>query len=196
MMLVGAGFGLGVALTLSRLLADLAPGLTVAGAVACAAIGLGLTVWVVGTRGLLRDRALLDRWAGEATGLVQSAAEQLVATRVLAAESSLTAALGEQDEGESTRVAEQVSVDRHRAARAFRRRGAGRGATGTGDAGPAGRPRGGAQRARRTAGATTTSRRRLRPTVTGEPSETSVPADADDEEIDEKSPTNTADNVF
>jgi hypothetical protein len=110
MMLLGAGFGLGVALTLSRLLADLTPGLTVAGAVACAAIGLAITVWVVGIRGLLRDRALLDRWAGEATTLVQSAAEQLVATRVLAAESALTAALSEQDEGESTRVADQVSV--------------------------------------------------------------------------------------
>jgi hypothetical protein len=61
-------------------------------------------------RGLLRDRALLDRWVGESTALVQSAAEQLVATRVLAAESSLTAALSEQDEAESTRVAEQVSV--------------------------------------------------------------------------------------
>jgi hypothetical protein len=110
MMLVGAGFGLGVALTLSRLLADLTPGLTMAGAVACAAIGLALTVWVVGIRGLLRDRALLDRWAGEATALVQSAVEQLVATRVLAAESSLTAMLSERDEIESTRVAEQVNV--------------------------------------------------------------------------------------
>jgi hypothetical protein len=110
MMLVGAGFGLGVALTLSRLLADLTPGLTVAGAVACAAIGLALTVWVVGTRGLLRDRALLDRWAGEATAQLRSALEQLVATRVLGAESSLTAALGEQDEVESARVTEQVGV--------------------------------------------------------------------------------------
>jgi hypothetical protein len=110
MMLVGAGFGLGVALTLSRLLADLAPGLTVAGAVACAAIGVALTVWVVGTRGLLRDRALLDRWAGEATGLLRSALEQLVATRVLGTESSLTTALGEQDEVESARVNEQVGV--------------------------------------------------------------------------------------
>src|SRR6202007_3103398 len=73
MMLVGAGFGLGVALTLSRLLADLTPGLTLAGAVACAAIGLGLTVWVVRTRGLLRDRALLDRWAGEATAQLPAA---------------------------------------------------------------------------------------------------------------------------
>ena len=81
-----------------------------AGAIACAAIGLALTVWVVGIRGLLRDRALLDRWAGESTALVQSAAEQLVATRVLAAESSLTAALSEQDEAEGARVAEQVSV--------------------------------------------------------------------------------------
>src|ERR1700748_2255024 len=105
MMLVGAGFGLGVALTLSRLLADLTPGLTVAGAVACAAVGLALTVWVVGTRGLLRDRALLDRWVGEATAQLQSAVEQLVATRVLAAESTLTAALAEQDEGESARGA-------------------------------------------------------------------------------------------
>ena len=110
MMLLGAGFGLGVALTLSRALTDLTPGLTIAGAVACAAIGLALTVWVVGMRGLLRDRALLDRWAGESTALVQSAVEQLVSTRVLAAESALTAALSEQDEGESTRVAEQVSV--------------------------------------------------------------------------------------
>jgi hypothetical protein len=110
MMLVGAGFGLGVALTLSRLLADLAPGLTVAGAVACAAIGLGLTVWVVGTRGLLRDRALLDRWAGEATSSLRSALEQLVATRVLSVESSLTTALSEQDEVESARVTEQVGV--------------------------------------------------------------------------------------
>jgi len=107
---VGAGFGLGVALTLSRLLADLTPGLTVAGAVACAAIALALTVWVVGTRGLLRDRALLDRWTGEATAQLRSALEQLVATRVLGAESSLTAALGEQDEVESTRVTEQVGV--------------------------------------------------------------------------------------
>lgn len=110
MMLLGAGFGLGVALTLSRLLADLSPGLTIAGAVACAALGLALTIWLVGMRGLLRDRALLDRWAGEATALVQSAAEQLVATRVLATESSLAAALAEQDEGESARVAEQVSI--------------------------------------------------------------------------------------
>ncbi|BBZ11122.1 hypothetical protein [Mycobacterium branderi] len=110
MMLLGAGFGLGVALTLSRLLLDLAPGLTAAGIVACVAIGLAVTVWVVGTRGLLADRAVLDRWVGEATGSLRSAVEQLVATRVLAAESALSAALGEHDEAESAHVADQVSV--------------------------------------------------------------------------------------
>jgi hypothetical protein len=109
-MLVGAGLGLGAALTLSRLLADLAPGLTLAGVVVCVGIGLGVTVWVAGTRGLLRDRAVLDRWAGEATASLRSAVEQLVVARVLAAESSLSAALGEQDEVESARVSRQVSV--------------------------------------------------------------------------------------
>jgi hypothetical protein len=109
-MLLGAGFGLGVALTLSRLLAELAAWLTAAGVVACAAIGLAVAVWVVGTRGLLRDRAVLDRWAGEATASLRSAVEQLVANRVLAAESLLSAALGEQDEVESARVSQQVSV--------------------------------------------------------------------------------------
>jgi hypothetical protein len=156
---------------------------------------------VVGTRGLLRDRALLDRWAGEATALLQSAVEQLVATRVLAAESSLTAALGEQDEGESVRVAEQVGVIdaelREHAvvgARAAALRGremptlqaaleavrvelgddagtevarGGTGQVGDAESGDAGAPSG-----------------------------TSVPSEADGDEIDETSPTNTADNVI
>ena len=191
MMLVGAGFGLGVALTLSRVLADLAPGLTVAGAVVCATIGLGLTVWVVGTRGLLRDRALLDRWTGEATALVQSAVEQLVATRVLTAESSLTAALGEQDEVESTRVAEQVTVidtelREHSVvgARAAALRG---------------------REMPTLLAALEAVRAQLgepaapgddESDVTGAPSETSVPSDADGGEIDETSSTNAADNAI
>ncbi len=109
MMLLGAGFGLGVALTLARLLADLTPGLTVAGVIACVAIGLALAVWVVSTRGLLHDRAVLDRWVGEATSALRAAVEQLVATRVLAAESTLTKALGQADEADAARVADEVS---------------------------------------------------------------------------------------
>ncbi len=108
MMLLGAGFGLGVALTLARLLADLTPGLTVAGVIACVAIGLGLAVWVVSTRGLLHDRAVLDRWVGEATSSLRAAVEQLVATRVLAAESTLTSALSQADEADAAQVAEEV----------------------------------------------------------------------------------------
>ena len=194
MMLVGAGFGLGVALTLSRLLADLTPGLTVAGAVACAAIGLALTVWVVGTRGLLRDRGLLDRWAGEATALLQSAVEQLVATRVLAAESSLTAALSEQDEGESTRVAEQVSVidtelREHSVVGARAAALRGREMPTLLAALEAVRAELG-ERAEPADDADTPS------DTAGVPSEKSVPSDTDDDEIDESSPTNTADNVF
>ena len=194
MMLVGAGFGLGVALTLSRLLADLTPGLTVAGAVACAAIGLALTVWVVGTRGLLRDRALLDRWVGEATAQLQSAVEQLVATRVLAAESSLTAALGEQDEVESTRVAGQVSVidtelREHSVVGA-------RAAALRGREMPTLRAALEAVRAELGEAAGPDEDPDTPSDDAGAPSETLVPSDDDDEEIDESSPTNTTDNVF
>src|SRR5271156_66031 len=194
MMLVGAGFGLGVALTLSRLLADLTPGLTVAGAVACAAIGLALTVWVVGTRGLLRDRALLDRWAGEATARLQSAVEQLVATRVLAAESSLTAALGEQDEVESARVAQQVSVidaelREHAVVGA-------RAAALRGREMPTLQAALGAVRTELGEPAQATTDADTPPEAAGAAPETSVPADAGNDEIDETPSANTADNVF
>jgi hypothetical protein len=194
MMLVGAGFGLGVALTLSRLLADLTPGLTVAGTVACAAIGLALTVWVVGTRGLLRDRALLDRWVGEATAQLQSLVEQMVATRVLAAESSLTAALGEQDEAESARVAEQIGVI-DTELREYSVVGA-RAAALRGREMPTLRAALEAVRAELGEAAEPDQDADTASDDAGGPSETSVPADDDDEEIDESSQTNTADNVF
>ena len=194
MMLVGAGFGLGVALTLSRLLADLAPGLTVAGAVACAAIGLGLTVWVVGTRGLLRDRALLDRWAGEATARLQSAVEQLVATRVLAAESSLTAALGEQDEVESARVAQQVNaIDAELREHAVV---GARAAALRGREMPTLQAALGAVRTELGEPAQATTDADAPPEAAGAAPETSVPADAGNDEIDETPSANTADNVF
>lgn len=114
MMLLGAGFGLGVALTLSRLVGGLAarlsPPLALAGAAACVAIGLAVTFVVIHIRGLLRDRALLDRWAGEVTASLQSVVEELVATRVLAAESMLSTALIARDEAENAQVADQVSA--------------------------------------------------------------------------------------
>ena len=81
-----------------------------AGAVGCVAVGLALTFVVVTLRGLLRDRALLDRWAGEVTTSLRAVVEELVATRVLQAESVLTTALAARDEAENARVAEQVSA--------------------------------------------------------------------------------------
>jgi hypothetical protein len=109
-MLLGAGFGLGVALTLSRLLADLAPGPAVLGAVACALVGLAVTVWVIGTRGLLQDRAVLDRWVGEVMSATRAVTDQVVATRVLAAESAMTASLAGREEASRREVAEQVNT--------------------------------------------------------------------------------------
>jgi len=114
MMLLGAGFGLGVALTLSRLVRGMAsrlsPGLATAGVVACVAIGLATTFVVINIRGLLHDRALLDRWAGDVTSSLRSVVEELVATRVLVAESVLSAALMAQNEAETAQVADQVSA--------------------------------------------------------------------------------------
>jgi hypothetical protein len=108
MMLLGAGFGLGVALTLSRVFADLAPGFTVVGAVVCALVGLAVTVWVVGIRSLLHDRGVLDRWVTEVTAALRATVEQLVATRVLAAETSLTVNLADQEEADGAKVAGEL----------------------------------------------------------------------------------------
>jgi hypothetical protein len=114
MVLLGVGFGLGVALTLSRLMSGLVsrlnPALAIAATVACVAIGLAVTFLVINIRGLLRDRALLDRWAGDATSSLRSVVEELVATRVLVVEALLSKASLAQDEAESTEVSASVSV--------------------------------------------------------------------------------------
>ena len=49
-----------------------------------------VTVWVVGIRGLLHDRAVLDRWVTDVAATLRSTVEERVATRVLAAETALT----------------------------------------------------------------------------------------------------------
>jgi hypothetical protein len=108
-MVLGAGFGFGVALAITRLFAGLAPGLTVAGLVTGGLVGLLVTVWVVGIRGLLQDRAVLDRWVGEVTTTLRSAVEERVATRVLAAETALTTDIAARDEVESATAADRVA---------------------------------------------------------------------------------------
>ena len=108
-MILGAGFGFGVALAVTRLFAGLAPGLTIAGLIAGGVVGLLLTVWVVGIRALLHDRAVLDRWVGDVTAALRSVVEERVATRVLAAETALTTDLAAHDEVESATAADRVA---------------------------------------------------------------------------------------
>ncbi|OMC30603.1 hypothetical protein A5740_16415 [Mycobacterium sp. GA-1841] len=110
MVVLGAGFGLGVAVAVSRLLAGAAPRLAVAGLVVGAVVGLLLAVWVVGTRGLLHDRAVLDRWVTDITTTLRSTVEELVATRVLAAETALTTELASREEAESADAAEKTAT--------------------------------------------------------------------------------------
>jgi hypothetical protein len=108
-MVLGAGFGFGVALAVTRLFAGLAPGLTIAGLVAGGLVGLVLTVWVVGIRGLLQDRAVLDRWISDVTAALRNTVEERVANRVLAAETELTSDLAARDEVESATAGERVA---------------------------------------------------------------------------------------
>ncbi|OLP00576.1 hypothetical protein BVU76_19830 [Mycolicibacterium porcinum] len=109
MLVLGAGFGLGVAVAVSRVLAGAAPGLAVAGLVVGAVVGLLLAIWVVGTRGLLHDRAVLDRWVGEITTTLRSSVEELVAKRILAAETALTTELAAREEAEAAVAAEKTA---------------------------------------------------------------------------------------
>lgn len=112
MMVLGAGFGLGVALAAGRLFTGLAPGLTAVGAVAGGLLGLLFTVWVVGIRGLLHDRALLDRWVGRVTAALREDTEAWVANRVLAAEADFTGQVAADDERTAAETVRQLaSID-------------------------------------------------------------------------------------
>lgn len=84
---LGVGFGTGIALACSRLLSGLVPGSSAPGWTVGAAAGLALVVWVVRARGLLHDRALLDRWVVEVAATLRWHGEAMVAERLLIAES-------------------------------------------------------------------------------------------------------------
>jgi hypothetical protein len=110
MMLLGVVFGMGVALALSWLFADLAPAYTAVGLAAGAAVGLVVAVWVVRMRRRLRDRAILDRWIDDVIGELRGVVEQHVATRVHSAELALTAEQAQPDEAEATNVADEFAA--------------------------------------------------------------------------------------
>lgn len=108
-MALGASLGLAVALVVTRLFGALAPALTIAALAAGALVGLALTVWVVGLRALLHDRAVLDRWVSDVTSTLRSAVEERAATRVQAAESALTAELAARDEREAAMTTDHIA---------------------------------------------------------------------------------------
>jgi len=88
---LGVGFGTGIALACSRLLAGLVPGSSALGWAAGTVAGLALVVWVVRARGLLHDRALLDRWVVEVAAALRWHGEAMVSERLLMAESQWAA---------------------------------------------------------------------------------------------------------
>jgi hypothetical protein len=108
MMVLGAGFGLGAAFAVSRLFAGVAPGMTAAGVAVGAVAGLLLTVWVIGIRSVLHDRAVADRWVGEVTARLREASEQRVAHRVLMAEVQFTGEAAAQDERAAATLARRI----------------------------------------------------------------------------------------
>ena len=109
MMVLGAGFGVGVALAVTRLFPGLATGLTIAGLVAGGLVGLLLAVWVAGIRRRRHVRAVLDRWVTDVTATLRSTVEERVTARVLAAETALNSDLAARDEAESATAADRVA---------------------------------------------------------------------------------------
>lgn len=84
----GAGFGLGVTLTVGRFLAEVLPAATPAVVALSCVAGVALAGWVVRTRRLVTARGAMDRWAAEVAAALRTVLEE----RVLAAESALVAA--------------------------------------------------------------------------------------------------------
>lgn len=107
---LGAGFGLGVAMAVSRLLAGLAPGFTVAAVAVGGLAGCALTAWLVMTRGLLHRRAVLDRWVSETVAAFRAHAEDVIAGALLTAEAGFTAELGALDDAEASALAPHLGA--------------------------------------------------------------------------------------
>jgi hypothetical protein len=105
---LGAGFGLGVAMAVSRAMTGLAPGLTFAALAVGGLAGCALTAWLVMARALLARRAALDRWVTEAVAALRWQAEDVIAGALLAAEVGFATELGARDEAQSGAASERI----------------------------------------------------------------------------------------
>lgn len=112
MAVLGAGFGFGVALVVTRFVAGLAPGLAAAGLATGVGAGTATALWVIRARGLLHVRAVLQSWVVDTAASVRATAEEKVATSVLDAEAmwaSEGAAAAADEDAEYVR--RMVSID-------------------------------------------------------------------------------------
>lgn len=124
MTVLGAGFGLGVALVVTRLFAGLSPQLAAVGTVAGGVAGVVTAAWVVRARTLLHDRAVLQAWAGEMAAAVRAAAEERIAAEMLTAEAALAAAgaaAGAVEDTETTRRIAAIEAEIRELVRARQR---------------------------------------------------------------------------
>jgi hypothetical protein len=106
---LGAGFGVGVALGAGRLIVGafdgFFDGFEVAGWTAGGLLGVLAAVWVIGARALLQYRAALDRWTGEVVVALRARGEEMVSGRLLATEIAFAELLARRDEALAARIA-------------------------------------------------------------------------------------------
>jgi len=102
--------GVCVALAVSMLFSGLAPVYSAACLVGGAIAGLAVAALAIRTRRVARDRAALDRWVADVTGELRAVVEQYVATRVLNAESALTAERARRDNADSADVGDRIAA--------------------------------------------------------------------------------------
>lgn len=107
---LGAGFGLGIAVAAGRLVAMLAPWLSVAAQAAGAALGLALTAWLVATRELLHDRAVVDRWVCDVAAALRGHVDDAVAGRLLDAETCFGRFLADRAADEAGELTRRIAV--------------------------------------------------------------------------------------
>lgn len=89
---LGTGFGSGAALGLARVATGLAGVPDAIGGVLALALGLALTVAVIGGRARLHRRAVLDRWVGTAVAAARQATEEELSYRLLEAQAATASA--------------------------------------------------------------------------------------------------------
>ena len=92
MAVLGGGFGLGVAVVVTRLLAGVAPQLAIGAVVAGGAVGALTTAWVTRARTLLQARAVLQAWVADTVAAVRASADERVAAAMLLAETEMMSA--------------------------------------------------------------------------------------------------------